>query len=421
MKLGKNGTALCAVALGISILTTSALADVLVGSGYRSLKDATKATAAYLTQEAQSFSANVNICFRENDSVISSFDSCMKYDLVNGRREDVESSVIRGIENGNYYYRDSEMSASRYTSDEENDDTMYVNVFDEARTDDVKLENPFDEEIAQDLENVADAFVGSLQDIVQKEESEGKTMYICNLDSVQIPMYINALASFGIKQGLFSGYSAEKMKLPKIKKDVYISSANAKAIENEEGLLSSLVGLCEFKGKDENDNEHTFTVELSYTLYDINATSVEKPDISNAEVNYESSGGYVEGFSQKNVGVYKIPIIKTENDTTVKIGERTLEITSVADGSVNGRYYETYKEGEKNDALSFDFTAEFNEDIYGVVFDYTNTNGETEKGILRQSGSEQGTMCYILFGVEIFEDGGYSNEYGYDLARVFED
>ena len=42
MKLKRSGMAVAAVALGVLVLTTSAFADVLAGSGYMGLKNAVK-------------------------------------------------------------------------------------------------------------------------------------------------------------------------------------------------------------------------------------------------------------------------------------------------------------------------------------------------------------------------------------------
>ena len=53
MKFNKRLATICAFMLGATILATSAFADIMLGSGYNSLKNSIKTTTVKLTDEFQ--------------------------------------------------------------------------------------------------------------------------------------------------------------------------------------------------------------------------------------------------------------------------------------------------------------------------------------------------------------------------------
>ncbi len=411
MKMKRNTTAIAAIVLGLCVLTTSALADVITGSGYMSLKDSLKTTAKFVTEQADSYTATISYTLKEGNKIYTKAENIEKRDFKNQKSESISNTTSDNVSTDDYsgyHYSDSKMNVH------ENDEGLYVTMYHNPQEVE-RGTNPFNDEIMQDVEKVADAFVGTLQDIIQTEQKDGKTMYICNADSSQIPIYINALTSFGIKYSLFEEYNIEKWQLPQIRNDIYVSNASAKICANENDVITDAVLVGELKGKEKNGTEHTFQLEICFSLTDINATEIQTPDITNAEIYYESGSvsEYSMSLPSTDIGKYTSPQTDIVDGKLVKTGEYVLEITDISESSATGRF-------ASPDGFSFDFTAEFskNEDsFYGAKFEYQQ-NGETKYGVLNKSGDLNLTIDLDV----VFDEQGIANymEPTIEFNRVFE-
>lgn len=400
MKLGKKTTALCAVVAGAVIFTTSALADVMIGSGYNSLKDAVKRTSRVLTTEADNYTVDVSAKITADGGEVMNMTQCAKVDLSGNRSEN--SGIVSSKNAGTretYTYLDSDKDI--YLT-EEGSYTVYERR--EGETFGVAREDIFEEEMVQDAEKVMDAFVGNLKDLVQTDENDGKTMYIGNVSDAQIPVVANAALSFVLKYSVFDENTAKEYGLPELKNDIYVKTVSGKAVENEEGLLENAVVTGTLVGKDENGNEHSLACELTYALRDIHTTAVTEPDLNGKEVNYvtRQETEKVGMLAQKYVGRYKIDIIDTVDDAFVKIGERDFEITSIDGQTFTALYAERYQDGYAPETVRvYAAQGHWDENLYEYVLEYTDENGETAYGVLN---TRQGDLC-IYFGIEITEDG----------------
>ena len=421
MKFGKKAASLCALVIGVCLLATSAFADVMLGSGYNSLKDAAKSTAAQLSDGIDNFTSNVTMALKVDGQVVDQSDSLVKYDNKNMRMESTEShtSVDKDAEGSNYYYRDSE----KYISKHEGDDTYYLSRksagIDYGFSDGKLINNPFEEEEAKDVEKVIDAFVGSLKDVVQVEETDGKKMYVANLTQAQIPAFANALVSFGVKYSFMDSYHTDRYGIPALTEDIYVKEGSAKAIENENGIIDSVVGSVNLTGTDKDGVVHEIVVEVSATLTDINNTVVTEPDLTDKKVEEGNASG--REFDERFVGTYKNNITKMNEAGIEKIGERVLEITSVTDKGVAGRYYETRTDGGETN--SFDFAITFDDENYNHRVTYTDANGEERSGMLHRNSGDGSTLMFEL-NVEDSPYGGYSirseEDFNNSFTRVFE-
>lgn len=418
MKLKKTSTALAAVLIGAAVFTTSALADVVVGSGYNSLKTAVKATTRELSGNADSFTAKIDMTLKLDGQPLEQVSDVTRIDNQNRARE-TENTYTRGgnPQEGYYSYSDD----TQYINKSDGDDTYYVtkrSVPQGSSDDGRMIADPFDSEMAKDAEKVLDAFVGGLKDIVQVEESEGKKQYIGNLTETQVPPVVNAVSSFMMKYGILESYDLQELGLPAITSDIYVKEASGKAIENESGILESAIGTASVVGNDETGTEHTITLELALEISDVNATAVQAPNLEGEKVELfeETKSGYV--FDSRYIGVYKNDIIKVESDQFIKIGERVLEITSIADGKIEGRYYEDYAEGYAPDLVrDFTFTG-VDELGENTVLTYTdNTDGAVKNGVLHRSG-RYGQDLTLELNVEISDDS-YMSTYDEDFNGEF--
>jgi len=416
MKLSKKTATICAFILGATILTTSAFADIMLGSGYNSLKDSAKTTTAKLANEIDNFSVDVIISAKVDGMTFTEETVSMKYDNSN----QVEETNGTGLRNGkvteNYSYRDSKQSIYK------NFDDGSYNVVERTRHNDSKLvENPFEEEQVKDAEKILDALVGSLQDVIQVEESAGKRMYMGNLSETQIPSVVNAVSSFVFKYSILDEWNAEKLDVPYPKSNIHLVNASGKAIENEEGIIESGIFTASMSAQDSNGVEHIYSLDFSIDIKDINDTVVTAPNLDGQEVTY-SKEGYE--FSSKHIGKYKTDIVKEEGNSFEKVGERFVEITSVEDGNIEGKYYEVYNEGYEADIVrNFDFYSNYDESNYYTTINYKNEKGDNKVGVLHRSNLQN---INIVFDVTIdSENGGYSSTNygdGFDnnFIRIFE-
>ncbi len=404
MKFGKKATALCAVIAGAAIFTTSALADVVIGSGYNSLKDAVKQTSRTLTKDTDNFTLDVSATLNADGNELYNINGTVKTDVV-GKKSESTGTVVttkNRIVESSYTYKDSNKNI--YLTDDDKY-TVYENRA--GSEDSVVPEDIFEEEIVQDAEKVVDAFVGNLKDLVQVEEKDGKKMYIGNISDAQIPTVANAALSFVLKYSVFDDRYSEEMELPALVSDIYVKEVSGKAVENEDGILESAVITGTLVGKDKNGVEHTISGECALTLRDLHQTVVTEPNLDGKDVEYIAASDNSMGeLGQRYVGLYKIDIIDTQEEQFVKIGERDFEITSIDGKNFTATYAEHYKDGYAPEVVrNYSINGYWDEERYEYVLDYIDENGEQAHGVMYPS---QGDLN-INFGVEFSEeDNGYS-------------
>lgn len=422
MKLGKKATAFCAVVAGAAIFTTSALADVVIGSGYYSLKDAVKQTSKTLTKDMDNFTLDASVTLRADGAEIVTGSGTIKVDAVSKKMESIGSitSAKEGTEESYTYNADDK---SIYRTDE----NKYV-VYERIPEDDRKFmpEDIFEEEIAADAEKLLDAFVGNLKDLVQVEENDGKKMYIGNVSDAQIPTVANAAMSFMLKYSIFDDRYSHEAGLPALETDIYVKEVSGKAVENEMGILENAVIMGTLVGKDKNGVEHTISGECALTLRDIHQTAVTEPNLDGKDVEYVAATAKDEKrgeLGQRYVGKYKIDIIDTQDDQFVKIGERVFEITSIDGKNFTATYAEQYKDGNAPEVVrNYSMNGHYSDEQYEYVLEYTDENGNQAYGTMMP---EQGDVR-VNFGVEFAPEGsGYSISSDFDFRsntfiRVFD-
>ena len=423
MRIGKKTTALLAFSIGAVVFATSAMADMAIGSGYNSLKNAAKETMAKLTKDVDNFQADVKMSMKLDGNEFENESAATKIDMA-GKRQESQTVSLQddGTTYSSYNYSDAEMSV--YKTDDMEKYNVYKREFEADSY--TAMENPFEDEVAADVEKVVDAFVGNLKDIIQLEELDGKKMYVGNLTETQVPTLANALLSFAVKYSVMDTRRAEEMNLPKITNDFCVRSASGKAIENEQGILEDVLGTITLGGTDENGNSHDLTIEVSMALSGIGETEVVTPELTDDNAEFTTSSSRT-SMDEKYIGVYKSDIIESGSEAFRKVGECVVEITGVDENGVRGRYYEVFAEGytPEEPALAFDFTeiSDPRGERYGdSVITYTDEKGEQAFGLLGTAGS-MGQNVRLTLGVE-FQEHGYSSSTraGYDeeLTRVFE-
>ncbi len=411
MNFNKRSAIFAVFILGVLIFATSAFADIMLGSGYHSLKDSAKTTMERLTNEVDNFNVDVIVSLKVDGETLMESTDNIKFDIANQAKETSGTNLEKGKIRNSYRYIDENQSIYKNF-----EDGSYNVVKKQKTNNDRKIfENLFEEEQVMDAEKIMDAFVGSLEDIIQIEESGGKKMYMGNISDTEIPPLVNAVSSFALKYSIINEYTAKRLEVPYPKSNIYVIEASGKAIENEEGIIENGIFTASMSAEDNSGTEHIYTVEFSIGVKDINNTVVTAPNLAGQKVTYAKEGFE---FDTKYIGKYKNDIVKEENNSFVKQGERIVEITSVDEDSIKGRYYETYNEGYEPDTVrNFEFTSKFEESGHYTVLNYTDSNGEKRKGIIHREGLQN---INVSFNVEFSEDDN-GNIDGYSYSNYDDD
>lgn len=419
----KTKLAVCSLIVGAAMLTGFAFADTAIGSGYKKLKNDIKTTAKYMANDVKSYSAEATVELKADGETFIKNSTKIKNDKQNKRYISEEEYFFKG-EDGikTTRYTDSEMIIEKRGNEKQSVVYLQPDSREFYYNSPLISEDPFEDEYAQDVENVIDAFAGSLTDTVQCEESEKNTTYICDLQSSQIPAYINAIGSLVLKQS----FSADDMPVPKLKDDIYIESASAKVISDENGRITNLLATGIMSGKDENGNVHKYVCEMYFRLYDMEQTEVKRPEIEpEAQISESVSvteNEYAFGISESCVGKYVRDITETKNGKLEKTGIRELVISKVDfsgdNGVLYGHYKREYTAGEKaGEILEFDFVGETQDNAGGFIFEY-NDGEEIQHGCI--TGDYVGETVYVAFSYEKTQYGGYKTSGNVDMIRVFE-
>jgi hypothetical protein len=422
MKPNKTALTALSFATGALLFVATALADMAIGSGYDRLKNAIKHTAAQMEQGLDNFTLESMLTLRDNGQTLMQSSTVEKID--NGKRASERSHMTQVAGNtvsSSYSYDDPEVSVWKNVL---RDDKYYYMEYgdDQGRKNWKTYENPFSEKGAPEVEKIIDALVGNLKDYVQVEERpEGGRMYSGSLSEAQVPALLNAVSSFAMKQFLDS-YRTGEVRMPELESDVYIVKIAGKAMENKAGILEYLSGDIAVSGKDKSGVQHELSLNVVFKLSDIGSTKVAKPALTGENVEKVSFFG---GFSSKYVGKYKNDIVIEKDGQFVKIGERILEITSVENDRLTGKFYEIVKPGfEAEYPDKYDFTFEYVQNPYQPMsfFTYTNAKGEKENGQIHLGSYGK---VYLDVNIEIIGENStrslHKPYFDTEFHRVFEE
>jgi hypothetical protein len=287
--------------------------------------------------------------------------------------------------------------------------------------------DPFASDRAMDVERIIDAFVGNLVELIQVEEFDGKKMYTGNINEMQIPALANALASYWLRNDVERQYRSysnisndinDLMPLPE--SSLFIQSVTGRAIQNEMGIIESLLAEANASAVDKDGITRSYTMEVTFQMTGINTTTVSEPNLNNVEVNhsvqYLTEDGF-EALSEKLIGRYSADIIEEADGRWIKTGENWIEITSIEPNTIYAQLYELDSEG--NEVYYQDISARVGDEDFrwNYLFDYTDKNGVAKQGIINYS---EGKDLQVSFGVALHTRGGYSSDEWVHYRRFFE-
>lgn len=383
MKIKKKPAMVISFALGSLLFASTAFAEINSKSGYVQLKDALKYTAESCSNKLSSYTVDMSINMKDNGNIISSNNDIIKYDVTKGSKEDKSTNTNEGKTSEGYYYVDKNVSIS-FNNEQ---GSYYVNEF-QKEDKGGNMNNPFKQKAANDMEKIADAIVGNLKDsVVVTENADGTKQLSGNLSEAQIPAIANALVSYGLKSqfGNYNNNSNTDTKMPKIADDIYVKEIKGNMTLSKDGLIQSVMGTGLLSGKDEQGKEHNLTFELLLKISDVNKTVVNKPDLTGKKVETYVQKDYDKvAKPEMYLGAYSNDIIIEKDGKFKKIGERIVDITSLDDKNIAGRYHEEYIKGNEehaSKARDFKFTSKFEQQT-NSSFSTTDSLGNKVNGNL---------------------------------------
>lgn len=415
MKFSKKTVMAISFMVGTLMFATTAFAEVSSKSGYEQAKDALKYSADSFSNKLQSYTINSSTVIKDNGSIISEIDKVNKYDFSKHAEENTGTVIeANKPKTDNYYYADKNTIIDYDSKKDDYNVTNYEkpNNFTMGR-------NPFKQKQEQDLEKIADAIVGNLKDsVVVNPKADGTKELSGSISESQIPAIANALVSYEVKSKLSrnnNDNNNEQSIFPSNISDVYVKSANEDMILNKDGLIQNASVSVEISYKDDKGTAHNLTYETLIKVVDINATKVNKLDLTGKKVKQSDVQGNDNKIDnpQMYVGTYKNDIVIEKDGKFVKIGERTLELTSVDNKKITGKYQEKYikgYEGYSSDIKDGNFTATF-KDQYNANFQIIDSKGNKVDGNM----SIPPDSAIVDFGFNNSQDQSYNWQYN----RVF--
>lgn len=413
MKLKNRAIALSLA--GAVLFTTAAAADILSGDAYTGAKDAIKNSARFMADGEASFTLDYGMSLKIDGETYDGFTAVDMYDTENRRSECMQTNYDPEGTNEYWNYQDSEKNVSKRSGD----DTYYISHYgyDSYENDENSMiSNPFEDDIAPDIEKVFDAFVGSLKEFVQAGEENGDKIYYGELDASQIPALPNTLCAFIAKVTFNDEYSRDRYNLPELS-DICIDSVSGKLTVNSDDVVTGAYGAASLVGTDKSGGEHTIEFELYYTMSDIGKTVVPEFATDGKTIHdYEDYAVKTEDMyvmDSFDIGTYKCTLLKRGETAYEKAGEITLTVDSVDGDEVSGTYVNTL------DGTKINYTAVKSE--YG--YDYYSEN-EADNLVISKIydwENEVSTGVIIHTGVMFDSDGGWSsNDTSYSLSRVID-
>ncbi len=449
MKSRKKILMSLAIVAGVAVLAATAVVGAVSDTPYERLKAAVKTTMTEMTKNSGNATTVTTIILKDNGTQL--FRSVESQKSGGGSYEQAKTTWIGSAAAQDSYSFSSPTMNVYYDA---SSDTYYVTRFTDVgnvRPDGSYLGGSSSDESEflarwNDIERIADAFVGNLKDYVNAAElGDGGTAFSGALNETQIPALANAIASFATKQMLLSSgvsvggtvvqpavYDASgAMKdpdgvvdpipdtpygIPALAGDIFIKSVAGTAKTLPSGLLADIAVSVVLSGTDEDGVIHDLSLDLHVVMSDVGTTAVAEPDLTGKKVQIsESNDPYTQNkLTEAFVGTYRNDVVSMADGKFVKIGERTIVVESVTADTVTGRYFETYVDGATHPApLSFEFSVP-NSGYYTLNVTYADRNG-TQTGNSITFDPSNGTASFYDYSSKA--DGTVGNGL---FPRVFD-
>jgi hypothetical protein len=150
-----------------------------------------------------------------------------------------------------------------------------------------------------------------------------------------------------------------------------------------------------------------------FRLTDVNSTVVTAPDLTGKKVEKRTENAPQKDVVTKRfIGKYKNDVVIVKDDRFIKIGERILEITSIDEKQVTGRYTEQYTKeyADKYPNKDLSFEAPFEKNQPSAVINCVGASGQKERGDIH----------FNTYSGTVYLNLGNNNGFDSTFTRVFD-
>lgn len=278
-----------AIALSSMMVGATAYGAVSGTSGYDLYKQALKNTVA-----AQSITPATEVTMQDNGQLLLKANDTAK---LNRADKTMSNSVT--VISGNQQKTMDMYRQNGQTIMKTSDSAVY-NVMDTRKTGKAKNIETQKEDSSriQDIENVADALVGNIQNYISLQDNQDGTKEVSlELSESQVSPVVNAAASLAVKnaeakanhqmnmgnsRNAFAAGLLEKM--PKLVQNIRVSKVDVDAKISSDNLIQSQSELFTITGTDASGKNHVLTINVNTTFSGINATTPDKVDLTGKQV-----------------------------------------------------------------------------------------------------------------------------------------
>lgn len=284
-------TGLC-IAIGSTMLITTAFASSATTSGYDAYKSAIKNTLT-----AKNFTESATITLKDNGTVIASADNTAKLGI-NNKAASISATINAGgqkstvesyQQDGKSIFKSSDSQTYTVKNEDQRKKESQTGSTDKEGINATKL---------KDGEMLLDALVGNLQNYVTLDNNtDGTKAVSVQLSDSQLPAVVNAAASIIVKNAAngedrFHGNNGETgiaknviQSMPKLTDNIRVDNVSLKAqIDKDNNIVNQVIDIT-VTGKDANGTDHTITADINMNLSQFNSTTPDKIDLTGKQVN----------------------------------------------------------------------------------------------------------------------------------------
>lgn len=273
-------TLVTSLALGGTMLVTTAFASASEVSGYDTYK-----SALMNMQTIKSLTLKADISVNDNGNSLIAANSLVK---VNKDNETMSSNIdlkAASSEKTVSVFKESDKTITK-TSDSDVYNVMQFNKTN-GKKDLNKAEGKISPERLQSLTNIVDALVGNMKSYFSlSNNADGSKTVSVKLSESQVLPIANAVASavmkdrstFDVKENKLG--SNLKLDVPKLESDISVTSLDVTANINKDNIIDSQVINVTLVGKDASGVEHNLTAAVDMNISDMNNTTPDSVNLT---------------------------------------------------------------------------------------------------------------------------------------------
>lgn len=266
--------------IGGTLLGTTAFASSNDTSGYEAYK-----TALFNMHNVKSLTDTMTVTTTDNGKSLLSANVTMKLNK-DAKSASGDINIQAGDEIKKFdVYRQNDRTITK-----EGDNDVY-NIIQlpngQAKLQERKPDEKQIESRIHNIENIVDAVIGSRKSyFVLTDNKDASKSVNVKLSENQILPAVNVIAAAALRNGesqaANEGSANDKIKLqlPKLDKDIRITSVDVTAVIDKNGTLKSQKGTLTISGKDSSGEEHALTLDIDMNITNVNSTA---PDTVNLE------------------------------------------------------------------------------------------------------------------------------------------